>query len=120
MNKKSILEMARGAILERVDYDMTKVMDNILDPNTKATDKRRITVILDLKPDDDRSRVAVSVSSKCTLAATYPIGTSLYITGDSETGEVCAIEATPQIPGQFGFGGEEQAPPAQLRLIKLA
>lgn len=40
LDKKSILEMSMGAILERVDYEMGKVMDNILDPNTKATAKR--------------------------------------------------------------------------------
>lgn len=34
LDKKSILEMSMGAILERVDYEMGKVMDNILDPNT--------------------------------------------------------------------------------------
>lgn len=32
LDKKSILEMSMGAILERVDYEMGKVMDNILDP----------------------------------------------------------------------------------------
>lgn len=36
LDKKSILDMSMGAILERVDYEMGKVMDNILDPNTKA------------------------------------------------------------------------------------
>lgn len=33
LDKKSILEMSMGAILERVDYEMGKVMDNILDPD---------------------------------------------------------------------------------------
>ena len=33
----SILEMARGAITERVDYVVGRVIENILDPNTKAT-----------------------------------------------------------------------------------
>lgn len=32
----SILEMARGGFLEQVDYEMNKVIDNILDPNTKG------------------------------------------------------------------------------------
>lgn len=36
LDKKSILEMSMGAILERVDYEMGKVIDNILDPNTKS------------------------------------------------------------------------------------
>lgn len=35
LDKKSILEMSMGAILERVDYEMGKVMDNILDPTPR-------------------------------------------------------------------------------------
>lgn len=50
LDKKSILEMSMGAILERVDYEMGKVIDNILDPNTKPTGKRKITVGLELIP----------------------------------------------------------------------
>lgn len=32
--QKSILQMARGAIQERADYEMSRLLDNILDPNT--------------------------------------------------------------------------------------
>ena len=32
LNKKSIIDMARGAIKERADYEMTKAVENILDP----------------------------------------------------------------------------------------
>ena len=38
--RTSILQMARGAIMERIDYEMAKVVDNILDPNTEATASR--------------------------------------------------------------------------------
>ena len=41
---KSILQMARGAFQERVDLEMAKVIDNILDPNTKPTQKRKLTL----------------------------------------------------------------------------
>ena len=34
---QSILDMAHGAFKERTDYEMTKVIENILDPNTIAT-----------------------------------------------------------------------------------
>lgn len=37
--RDSIMSMARGAFEERVDYEMDKVIQNILDPNTKATAK---------------------------------------------------------------------------------
>ena len=30
-NTKSIMQMAKGAFLERIDYEMAKIMDNILD-----------------------------------------------------------------------------------------
>lgn len=45
-NKKSIIDMARGAIKERADYEMTRVVENILDPNTSATAARKITITL--------------------------------------------------------------------------
>ena len=35
--RDSIMSMARGAFEERVDYEMDKVIQNILSPNTKAT-----------------------------------------------------------------------------------
>lgn len=38
--RDSIMSMARGAFEERVDYEMDKVIQNILDPNTKATARR--------------------------------------------------------------------------------
>lgn len=54
LNKRSIIDMARGAIKERADYEMTRVVENILDPNTSATAARKITITLTLKSDDIR------------------------------------------------------------------
>lgn len=51
--RDSIMSMARGAFEERVDYEMDKVIQNILDPNTKATAKRKITLTIELTPDDE-------------------------------------------------------------------
>lgn len=67
-NTDSILQMARGAFVERVDYEMHKVIDNILDPNTKATAKRKITLTIELVPDDERQQINVQVTAKSTLA----------------------------------------------------
>ena len=54
--RESIMRMAKGAFEERVDYEMAKVIDNILDLNTKATEKRKITLTIELKPDDKPRR----------------------------------------------------------------
>lgn len=113
----SILEMARGAILERVDYEMGRVMKNILDPNTKPTVKRKITLSIELTPDDNRSMIGVTVEAKSTLAPTTPIKTALYASVDSY-GEFSAVEMTPQMPGQIGFDGTEAGPAPVLRIAK--
>lgn len=78
--RDSIMSMARGAFEERVDYEMDKVIQNILDPNTKATAKRKITLTIELTPDDERRTIGVSVTAKSTLAATNPVATALYVT----------------------------------------
>lgn len=58
--RDSIMSMARGAFEERVDYEMDKVIQNILDPNTKATAKRKITLTIELTPDDERRTIGVT------------------------------------------------------------
>ena len=74
---------------------MSRLLDNILDPNTAATAQRTLTITLKLKPDDTRQNIAVSCVAKSTLAATNPVTTSLYV-ADEET----IVEMVPQIPGR--------------------
>lgn len=115
IEKKSILEMSMGAIMERVDYEMGRVIANVLDPNTKPTGKRKIQVTLELVPSADRKTITVSSTAKSTLCPTDPITTSLYITGDTGTGEMVVAEMVPQIPGQTGFNGSVQDEPKVLK-----
>lgn len=111
--QKSILQMARGAIIERADYEMSRLLENILDPNTPATAKRKLTLTLELKPDDDRQTINVSCTAKATLSPTNPVVTSLYV-ADREN----VVEMVPQIPGQMGMDGETQEAPPFLKVIK--
>lgn len=112
--QRSILQMARGAIQERADYEMSRLLANILDANTSPTAKRKLTITLELKPDDQRQNISVSVTAKSALAPTNPVVTSLYV-ADSDN----VVEMVPQIPGQFGIDGTEQDAPAALKLIKF-
>lgn len=113
---KSIMEMARGAILERVDFEMERVLDNILDANTSPTAKRRLTVSLDLLPSADRKTIIVKATAKSVLAPTEPVVTSLAMSGMPGTGEATVYEMTPQIPGQYSFDGAVQELPKVLKL----
>ena len=119
LDKKSILEMSMGAILERVDYEMGKVIDNILDPNTKPTGKRKITVGLEFIPSADRKTITVQTTAKSTLVPTDPITTSLYITNQPGTGEMVVAEMVPQVPGQLGMDGGEQDRPKVLKFTNI-
>lgn len=114
--RKSIVQMAMGAIQERVDYEMSRIIDNIIDMNTKATGKRTLTVKIDLTPADDRKTIAVSATAKSALQATNPVATSLYVTND-HNGELAVVEMVPQIPGQMNFEQEEQQAPMRLKLV---
>lgn len=115
MKQKSILQMARGAIMERADYEMAGLLANILDPNTSATAKRKLTLTLELKPDDDRQTITISCTAKPTPAPTNPVVTSLYVVDEDNV-----VEMVPQIPGQTRMdGGSQEAPPV-LKIIKHA
>ena len=115
MNSASILEMARGAIEERVNYEMDRVIKNIIDLNTSATARRKLVVEITLQPDDDRRVITVSAISKSTLAPTVPIKTALYM-GIESTGELRVVEMTPNIPGQLSIAGDIAPEPKILKL----
>ena len=117
--RTSILQMARGAIQERVDYEMAKVIDNILDANTEPTAKRKLSLTIEFKPDANRQVISVNTTAKSSLCPTNPVATSLFITGDGQ-GEVTAVEMVPNVPGQLDFNGDEQEPAPVLKLIKNA
>ena len=102
---------------ERVDYEMDKVIQNILDPNTKATAKRKITLTIELTPDDERRTIGVQVTAKSTLAATNPVATALYVTSDGN-GELVVAEMVPQVPGQMNMDGTQQEAPKLLKLVQ--
>lgn len=116
----NILEMSRGAILERVDYEMGKIIDNILDPNTKPDGKRKLSVTVELTPSADRRIVNVKTTAKCALVPTEPISTSLYITSDRSTGELAVVEMVPQVPGQMAMDGDEQDDEKILKFVRQA
>lgn len=117
LNRESVLRMAQGAFEERVDRAMAEAIDNILDPNTKATAKRSITLNIELRPDEERSRIEVSVSVKTKLATLNPVPTSLAIVADGN-GELVVAEMVPQVPGQMSMAGDIQEEPKFLKLLE--
>lgn len=116
MCRESILRMAQGAIEEKVDYEVSRVIDNILDVNTKPDAKRKITITLEFLPDAERKHIALAATAKSALVPTAAVATSMIITSDGN-GEMVIAEMVPQIPGQLNMDGGEQAQPKILRLV---
>ena len=112
--QKSILQMARGAILERADYEMARIIENIMDANTAPAAKRKLTLTLEFKPDAERQVIQVSCAAKSTLAPTNPVVTSLYAADGANV-----VEMAPQVPGQVDITGGEQEAPAVLKVVNF-
>ena len=120
LDKKSILEMDRGAVIELADYGMAKLLDDIMNPNTQATSPRTLTITVKLMPNEQRTKVDVEYTHKLSFGKMLPLGTTLHAMADRDTGEMILVEATPQIPGQMALNGVEQERPPQLKIIRTA
>lgn len=116
MDRESILRMASGAIEEKVDYEVSRVIENILDPNTKPDGKRKIVITLELTPDSERKHIALTANVKSTLCPPVPTSTAMAISTDGN-GELAVVELTPHIPGQIDMSGAEQEQPKILKLV---
>ena len=118
MDKKSFLEMNKGAILERFDYELARVFDNIMDPNTPATKPRKLQITVEFKADSDRVQVNHSAVVKSTLQPTNPISGTMAVV-ETNTG-MQLVEMLLQIPGQLSMNGAEQDEPSVIEFRKQA
>lgn len=96
----NILQLAQGAVQEKLDREFEKVFENIQDPNVKATAKRTITLKIDLVPDDVRQVVKTNVTATSKLAPTEPVATTILTGKDLNTNRIEAHELQSGVPGQ--------------------
>jgi hypothetical protein len=105
MNNKLLInfnlsEIAEGAVQSKFAKEVEKVCKNILDLNTDATKKRKITISLTYIPNDQRNSVDVVVETKSTLAPQVGTSTTMLLDRDLNTGYMAANELKSKIPGQ--------------------
>lgn len=94
-------EFANGAFSSQINRELKNVTENIQDPNTDATVKRRITITIDFKPNENRDFVTTSVQAKSSLAPVLGAVTAMNMGKNLKTGEVEAVEIGKQLPGQL-------------------
>ncbi|GAA5395203.1 hypothetical protein SuUB92_14930 [Streptococcus uberis] len=99
--KLDLSAIGEGGLQEKVDKELEKVFDNILDPNTDTKAARKLTITLTMKPDDTRQTVATGMEVKSTLAPQTGVATTVLV--GQKDGKVYANELKSSIPGQMYF-----------------
>jgi len=96
-------ELAGGELQAKFDREITKVIQNMEDPNTPYQDTRSVTIKISLKQTElrDDAKVDISVSSK--LAGVISAKTNFAMGKDLKTGNVLIQEYGKQIPGQMSL-----------------
>lgn len=91
-------EIAHGAVQVKLDRAMTAVAQNILDPNTTAKAKRKVTITITIAPDETRSTAQIEVGTKTTLAPEDSVATTALL--GQQNSEVVLNELKSGVPGQ--------------------
>lgn len=100
--KIDLSKIANTALQEKVDKELEKVLENILDLNTEAKATRKVTIILTMSTDDERTVVKTGMEVKSTLAPQKGVATTVIV-GRDDTGKIHANELKSGIPGQTYF-----------------
>ena len=107
MDKKLIgLDLTRiadGGLQEKLDKELEKVFDNILDLNTEAKSKRKVTITLTMSANEERTVVDTIMEVKSKFAPQNGVATTILVGRDFDTGQVHANELKSTVPGQMYF-----------------
>lgn len=107
MEALDLKNIAGGALQEKVDAAMRKILDNMQDPNTPWKAKRGITIKIAFTQNEERDDASVDLSVDTKLAPVSPVRTRMSIGRDLRDGEVYAEEYGRQIKGQMSLELEQ-------------
>ncbi len=102
--KLDLSAIGEGGLQEKVDKELEKVFDNILDPNTDIKTKRKLTITLTMVPDETREVVSTSMEVKSSLTPQTGVATTVLV--GQKDGKVYANELKSKISGQTYFDEE--------------
>ena len=106
---KNLDDLMDGALTERFNYELDRVLQNVFDPNTAGKTKRQIQIVVDITANERRDAAEFKVDVKSKLAPPVPITQTVFLAMD-DTGNVTATEITNQVPGQIDIEGDAVFP----------
>lgn len=80
----SVINLADGTIVEKLNRELDKITHNIMDKNTDPKKERKITLTLSFKPNENRDFVRTTITTKTTLATEQGVETQILVGKDSE------------------------------------
>lgn len=89
---------AGGELSRQINRDIEAVMRNVVDPNTDVKAKRKITVTIEFKPNEQRNFITTNVNSKPTLAPSLGAVTALGVQQDLTSGAIDVAEIGSKMP----------------------
>jgi repressor of nif and glnA expression len=114
---KQLDELMDGALTERFNREMDRVLQNVFDPNTDPKAKRQIQIVIEIAPNEQRDSAKFKVDVKTKIAPPMAISQMCFLYQDDE-GNVTAAEVTREVPGQIDMNGNEQPLPRVVEFGK--
>lgn len=94
-----INSIAGGALAEKIERELQRVAENVLDPNTKAESTRKVTITISIKPNETRQIGSSNIEVKSSLVATKGIPTS-FLFDYTKDGKAAIKELLTSDPNQ--------------------
>lgn len=98
-NMINLEKFAEGALSEKFNAELKKVIENIEDPNTDFKKKRKLTLELTFESDEHRELAIVDIVAKSKLVPAKALATKIVMGTDGKGG-ILASEYKKQIQGQ--------------------
>lgn len=80
----NVLNLADGNIVEKLNRELQKIAQNIIDKNTDPKKERKITLTISFKPNENRDFVVTKISTKTSIAPELGEETQIIIGKDGD------------------------------------
>lgn len=108
----SIATLKNGSAVEQFDEALQRVLENVVDPNTKPKTKRSVTLKLTIAPDEEREFLGLAISVKEGLAPAAEVTSRAWIAHTRDG--IIGMEHDPKQPGLYE---EEETDVTPLRAV---
>ena len=102
----NISNLAEGAVQEKIDQEVRKIVANILDVNTAFKPSRKLIIDVEFSSDSTRQVIETNVTVKSKIQPSESVST-LMMAGRNDSGYIQAAELKSNAPGQMYFDAND-------------